>query len=106
MQSGASRHLRPKGGYLLLGGLRPLLPNIRTVIADAGHQSRKLARHLLCQDIKTQLRRAEANQFLEELEGLLLRETIEEPDEGNLIGKAKPVMRAPTLAELHEIFLG
>ncbi len=41
-----------------------------------------------------------------ELEGLLLRETIEEPDEGDLIGKAKPVMRAPTLAELHEIFLG
>jgi putative transposase len=30
----------------LLGGLRPLFPNIRTVIADAGHQSRKLARHL------------------------------------------------------------
>jgi len=42
----------------------------------------------------------------EELEGLLLRETIEEPDEGDLIGKAKPVMRAPALAELHEIFLG
>ena len=35
---------------LLLGGLSPLFPNIRTVIADAGHQSRKLARHLLCQD--------------------------------------------------------
>jgi len=27
--------------------LRPLFPNIRTVIADAGHQSRKLADHLL-----------------------------------------------------------
>jgi hypothetical protein len=37
--------------------------------------------------IKPQLRRGEANQFLEELEGLLLRETIEEPDEGDLIGK-------------------
>jgi hypothetical protein len=35
---------------------------------------------------------------------LLLRETIEEPDEGDLIGKAKPVMRAPTLAKLREIF--
>jgi transposase len=34
----------------LLGGLRPLFPNIRTVIADAGHQSAELARHLLCQD--------------------------------------------------------
>ena len=55
--------------------------------------------------IKPQLRRAEANQFLEELEGLLLRETTEEPDEGDLIGKAKPVMRAPTFAKLHEIFL-
>jgi hypothetical protein len=49
--------------------------------------------------IKPQLSRAEANQFLEELEGLLLRETIEEPDEGDLIGKAKPVMRAPTFAK-------
>src|ERR1700731_4903474 len=39
-----------KAAALLLGGLRPLFPNIRTVIADAGHQSRKLARHLLCQD--------------------------------------------------------
>ena len=56
--------------------------------------------------IKTQLRRAEANQFLEELERLLLRETTEEPDEADLVGKAKPVMRAPALAELHEIFLG
>jgi transposase len=34
----------------LLGGLRPLFPNIRTVIADAGHQSAELARHLLRQD--------------------------------------------------------
>ena len=48
MQSGANRHLRPKGGCAV--GLRPLLPNIRTVIADAGHQSRKLAHHLLRQD--------------------------------------------------------
>ncbi|MBV8277416.1 MAG: transposase, partial [Verrucomicrobia bacterium] len=29
-----------KAAALLLGGLRPLFPNIRTVIADAGHQSR------------------------------------------------------------------
>jgi hypothetical protein len=54
---------------------------------------------------KHQLHRAEVNQFLEELEGLL-GEAIEEPDEGDLVGKAKPVMRAPALAELHEIFLG
>src|SRR5258707_4864843 len=39
-----------KAAVGLLGGLRPLFPNIRTVIADAGHQSRKLARHLLRQD--------------------------------------------------------
>ena len=38
---------------------------------------------------------------------MLLWKAIEEPDEGDLVGKAKPVMReAPALAELHEIFLG
>ena len=41
--------------------------------------------------IEPQLRRAEANQFLEELEVLLLREAIEEPHEADLIGKANPV---------------
>jgi putative transposase len=35
-----------KAGYRLLGGLRFAFPNIRTVIADAGHESRKLAREL------------------------------------------------------------
>ena len=35
-----------RAGALLLGGLRALFPRIRTVIADAGHQSRKLARAL------------------------------------------------------------
>jgi hypothetical protein len=55
--------------------------------------------------IKPQLRRAEANQFLQELERLLLREAIEEPHEGDLVGKAKPVMRASAPAELHEIFV-
>jgi hypothetical protein len=35
----------------------------------------------------------------------LTRETTEEPDEADLVGKAKPVMRAPAIAELHEIFL-
>jgi putative transposase len=33
-------------GALLLGGLSALFPRIRTVIADAGHESRKLARTL------------------------------------------------------------
>jgi hypothetical protein len=36
--------------------------------------------------IKPQLRSAEANQFLEELEWLLLRETVKEPDKGDLVG--------------------
>jgi putative transposase len=35
-----------KAGYRLLGGLRFAFPNIRIVIADAGHESRKLAREL------------------------------------------------------------
>ena len=39
-----------RAAALLLGGLGALFPNIRTVIADAGDQSRKLARHLLRQD--------------------------------------------------------
>jgi putative transposase len=37
---------RTGGG--LLAGLAPLWPTIRTVIADAGHESRKLATQLLC----------------------------------------------------------
>jgi hypothetical protein len=55
--------------------------------------------------IKPQLRRAEANKFLEELEWLL-REATQEPDEGDLVGKPKPVMRAPAPAGLYEIFFG
>src|ERR1700722_11013563 len=35
-----------RGGGRLLAGLAPLWPTIRTVIADAGHESRKLARQL------------------------------------------------------------
>ena len=35
-----------RAGALLLGGLSGLLPRIRTIIADAGHESRKLARTL------------------------------------------------------------
>jgi hypothetical protein len=55
--------------------------------------------------IKPQLRCTEANKFLEELEWLLLRKATQEPHEGYLVAKAKPVMRAPALAELREIFL-
>src|SRR5208282_4175601 len=39
-----------KAAARLLGGLRPLFPNIRTVIADAGLQSRRHGDHLLRQD--------------------------------------------------------
>jgi putative transposase len=35
---------------LLLGGLGPLFPDIRTLIADAGHKSRKLARQIMRDD--------------------------------------------------------
>jgi putative transposase len=35
-----------KAASFLLGGLGPLFPDIRTVMADAGHESRKLARQL------------------------------------------------------------
>jgi putative transposase len=37
-----------RAGSSLLAGLAPLWPTIRTVIADAGHESRKLARQLRC----------------------------------------------------------
>ena len=36
-----------RAGARLLAGLGPLFPRIQTVIADAGHESRKLARELL-----------------------------------------------------------
>ena len=39
-----------RGGARLVAGLAPLFPRIHTVIADAGHESRKLARELLRQD--------------------------------------------------------
>jgi transposase len=35
-----------RAGALLLGGLGPLFPRIQTVVADAGHESKKLAREL------------------------------------------------------------
>src|SRR4051794_25947567 len=39
-----------KAGSLLLSGLGPLFPNIHTVIADAGHESRKLPPQLMRDD--------------------------------------------------------
>ena len=39
-----------RAAFLLLGGSGPLFPDIRTVIADAGHESRKLARQIMRDD--------------------------------------------------------
>lgn len=39
-----------RGAERLLGGLGPMFPDIRIIMADAGHQSCKLARQLLHQD--------------------------------------------------------
>ena len=39
-----------RGGARWVAGLAPLFPRIHTVIADAGHESRKLARERMCQD--------------------------------------------------------
>jgi hypothetical protein len=36
-----------RAGERLLAGLSPLFPNIHTVFADAGHQSRKLTKQLM-----------------------------------------------------------
>ena len=37
-----------RAGERLVYGLAPLWPGIRTIIADAGHESRRLARELKC----------------------------------------------------------
>jgi hypothetical protein len=50
--------------------------------------------------------RAEARQFLDNLEWLLAGEAIKQPHESDLVGKAKPVVRAPALNDLHLIFTG
>jgi putative transposase len=39
-----------RGAERLLAGLGPIYPGIRTIMADAGHQSRKLARQLMQQN--------------------------------------------------------
>jgi putative transposase len=56
-------------GARLLSGLSPLFPGIRTVIADAGHQSRKLARQLL-RDEGWELRIVKRNQRAFQITGL------------------------------------
>lgn len=49
-QPSGARQSDCRAGARLLGGLSPLFPWIRTVIAHAGHQSRKLARELMRED--------------------------------------------------------
>jgi putative transposase len=56
-------------GARLLSGLSALFPRIRTVIADAGHQSRKLARQLL-RDEGWELRIVKRNQRAFQITGL------------------------------------
>jgi putative transposase len=58
-----------RAGALLLGGLSASFPRIRTVIADAGHQSRKLARTLK-QDQGWQLRIVKRRQRAFKITGL------------------------------------
>jgi hypothetical protein len=47
-QSGGTSNMSDRrAGHRLLAGLSALFPKIRTVFADAGHESRKLARELM-----------------------------------------------------------
>ena len=39
-----------RGAERLLGGLGPTFPDVRNIMADVGHQTRKLARQLMQQD--------------------------------------------------------
>src|SRR5271155_2789652 len=56
--------------------------------------------------VNSQLRRAEAHQLVGHLEWLLFREPIEQTDEGNLVGEAEPIVGAPALANLLQVFFG
>ncbi len=55
--------------------------------------------------IKPQLCRAEAHQFIYDLKWLLLGKAIEQPDEGTPVAKAEPVVQAPALADLNQVFV-
>jgi hypothetical protein len=56
--------------------------------------------------IESQLRCAEAHQFIDDLKWLLSVEAIEQSHKGDLEGKAEPVVRAPALTDLHQVFTG
>ena len=52
-----------RAGGRLLAGLAPLWPTIRTVIADGGHESRKLARQLLHDGWRLQITKRKQRSF-------------------------------------------
>jgi len=48
---------------------------------------------------------AEGHQFIHDLKWLLLLETIEQPDEGNLVARAEPLVRTTAFTDLHQVFV-
>ena len=53
-----------RGAERLLGGLQPLFPQSQTIMADAGHESRKLARRLLQQNSWNHFGLSETSHYL------------------------------------------
>ena len=51
------------------------------------------------------MRRDEAQQFVADLEGLLIREAVEQPDEADLIGESQAVVVAATFGDLDQVGL-
>jgi predicted regulator of Ras-like GTPase activity (Roadblock/LC7/MglB family) len=52
------------------------------------------------------LRRDEAQQFVADFQGLLIREAVEQPDEADLIGEPQAVVVAATSGDLDQVGLG
>jgi hypothetical protein len=53
-----------------------------------------------------ELDRGEAHEVVEDLEGLLLRKSVQQPNEGQLVGEAESVLRPAALADLRQVALG
>ena len=53
--------------------------------------------------IETKLQRADVDQILDDLEGLLLWEAVEQPHKGQLVRKAEAILRPAALADLHQV---
>ena len=56
--------------------------------------------------VDVQLQGDEVQQFVADLQGLLSRETAEEPDEADLIGEPQAVVIAAALGDLDQVGLG